>query len=504
MNVLIILGHPRKHSFCAALADAYIQGATAAGISVQLLELCDLSFNPNVITAKPQHQKEEPDIQRAKKAIHWSDHIVFIYPTWWGNLPGILKSFLDRVFVPGFAFNEIQPDAYEKLLRPKTAQLISTMDTPLFVYKLIYGSPASRALSIATLKFCGISPVRKLFLSPVKHSSEKKKQQWIKKVYRLGNSLQHGPLTAFGQFRKNIAPWLQAVRFQFYPMTFLAYAAGGLLARQQNATFNAPVFWIGYFYFFLLEVAVVYSNDLYDLASDKLNRRFSPFSGGSRVLPNALISLQKFKGAINILLIICSLLFLILLFISPAQPLEFIFTAGIISLLALSYTIPPIQLSHRGWGELTVAITHSFAIILASFLFQGGSLQSAQPWIIGLPLFFSILPAILLSGIPDYDADSASGKQTLVVKIGRKSAVVIAIISTLLAASVAIHYHIGNPAVVYYNYAVWGAALHASLLAFLLIRFYKKNAPSKRIDKIMVIALLYILWFVIIPLITLL
>jgi len=32
------------------------------------------------------------------------DSLVFVYPTWWFNIPSILKGFFDRCFVPGVGF----------------------------------------------------------------------------------------------------------------------------------------------------------------------------------------------------------------------------------------------------------------------------------------------------------------------------------------------------------------------------------------------------------------
>ena len=104
MNVLVILGHPRKQSLSGALAAAYAEGARAAGVNVKELILADLHFNPNVELANMPEQLFEADLAEAKRAVEWADHLVFVYPTWWGTMPALLKGFLDRMLMPGFAF----------------------------------------------------------------------------------------------------------------------------------------------------------------------------------------------------------------------------------------------------------------------------------------------------------------------------------------------------------------------------------------------------------------
>ncbi len=112
MKVLIILGHPRKDSFCGSLAASYAAGAEKAGAEIEMLALTDLTFNLNVTTKEPQYQEQEADIIKAKQDISWADHVVFVYPVWWGMMPALIKGFLDRVFVPGFAFYEIAPGRF--------------------------------------------------------------------------------------------------------------------------------------------------------------------------------------------------------------------------------------------------------------------------------------------------------------------------------------------------------------------------------------------------------
>ena len=172
MNVLIILGHPRTDSLCGALADAYDKGARAAGTEVRRLDLSTLDFDPDVHTPSPNQQAFEDDLRKARELILWAEHLVFVYPTWWGTLPALLKGFLDRTLTPGFAFNTCEGGTgYQGLLGGRSAQLITTMDTPPLIHRLVYRQPGRNAMARATLGFCGIRPVRSLVCGSVKDSS---------------------------------------------------------------------------------------------------------------------------------------------------------------------------------------------------------------------------------------------------------------------------------------------------------------------------------------------
>lgn len=47
----------------------------------------------------------EEDLVKAQELIRWADHLVFVYPIWWGTMPAVLKGFFDRVFLPASLIN---------------------------------------------------------------------------------------------------------------------------------------------------------------------------------------------------------------------------------------------------------------------------------------------------------------------------------------------------------------------------------------------------------------
>ncbi|MDO9387327.1 MAG: NAD(P)H-dependent oxidoreductase [Thiobacillus sp.] len=502
MNVLLILGHPRTDSLCGALADAFGKGATEAGTEVRRLDLATLDFDPHVHTPSPNQQAFEADLLTARELILWAEHLVFVYPTWWGTMPALLKGFLDRVLTPDFAFRTCEGGTgYQGLLGGRSAQLISTMDTPPLIHRLIYRQPGRNAMARATLGFCGIRPVRSLACGSVKDASQEQRQHWLEQARRQGRSLERGRIRPVEQLRHKAGAWLKGMRLQFYPMTWLAYTVGALAASPADGVFGNPLFWLGYLCLFLMEVATVLINEWVDFQSDRNNRFFSTFTGGSRVLVEGLLSLREIRIGIAVALLAFLASTALLLSLVPASALVAVSVLGVVmTLLAIGYTAPPLKFCYRGLGELDVAVTHSIGVILCGYVFLGGAWNDALPWLLSLPLLLAIMPSITLSGIPDLEADAAAGKRTLAVRLGQRGALMLALSFTLLAGGAGLLAQIMNLAGGAFEGIAFVVIPHAALLSWLLAKRIESGKPAGRIDGLMAASLTYILWFGLFPL----
>lgn len=504
MNVLLINGHPRSHSLSDGLLHAYEEGANEAGAEVRCIFVRELDFDPNVHFLPAHDQPMERDILQAQEFIDWADHVVFFYPTWWGTMPALLKAFLDRVLVSGFAFREIEGGTgYAPLIKGKTAQIVTTMDTPRFVYKFIYGSPGHRAMRKATLGFCGFTMAKTLSFGPVRHSTPETRAAWMARTREEGKKLRQGALSPMRRLSIPIMNWLKAIRLQFYPMSFIAYTVGAFAAEFSGYGFSPLVFWLGYAWLFLLEVATVLSNDYFDYGSDRQNRFFSPFTGGSRVLVEQQLDFHQVRTGIITSLVISFAVLFVLLSIITISISHILAVCGTLFVLALGYTVPPVKLSYRGLGELTVGITHSFAVIVCGYIFQGGALSDQFSWWLGLPLFLAVLPSIILAGVPDLEADRAVSKRTMAVRFGKKGAAGIAMAFTMLAALSVIVFTLAGIHPEAFRGLFIPVLPHAILLVILLRRYIRNSHPPKRIDGLLVAALTFIFWFGIIPLVNL-
>ncbi len=149
---------------------------------------------------------------------------------------------------------------------------------------------------------------------------------------------------------------------------------------------------------------------------------------------------------------------------------------------------------------MDVGITHATGAILCGFAFQGGALGDPSPWLLSLPLALAVLPGIILAGVPDRDADRAIGKGTIAVRLGVRGAYLLAGSLAVLASAAALILIQVAPVGGLLAGIEYLAPLHAMLLLILLSRQAPQAEDAARIDGLLVAALSYMLWFVVVPL----
>ncbi|MCL2021329.1 MAG: NAD(P)H-dependent oxidoreductase [Betaproteobacteria bacterium] len=188
-RILIIQGHPAEQSLCKALAKEYEQGAQESGHTVRILTVRNLKFDPVLHEGYKTVQPLEADLVLAQSEIRSADHIVIVFPTWWGGMPALLKGFIDRVFLPGFAFQYRQGSPWwDKLLKGKSAHIIATMDTPPWYFRIFYRDAGINQIRRMILQYCGVDPVKVTRIGRVKDTTDAWKNAWLSKVRVFGRN----------------------------------------------------------------------------------------------------------------------------------------------------------------------------------------------------------------------------------------------------------------------------------------------------------------------------
>lgn len=185
-RLLVINGHPDSKSLSYDLSAAYQAGA-AAHLEVARLDLRELRFDPILHRGYAEPQALEPDLQRAQAAIKAAQHVAWFFPCWWNAPPALVKGFLDRVLLPGFAFRFVEGKALqEKLLAGRSARFVTSMDSPRFWHVLVNRSALQVQFERSTLGFCGFAPVRSDTIYSARTLSKEARERAMEKMRKAG------------------------------------------------------------------------------------------------------------------------------------------------------------------------------------------------------------------------------------------------------------------------------------------------------------------------------
>ncbi len=148
----------------------------------------------------------------------------------------------------------------------------------------------------------------------------------------------------------NLRRWLQAARPAAQINLALPLVLGQLLAYKLNGAFSFAIALPLAYYSFAMHLYIVFWNDWADHQADRLNQYPTIFSGGSRVLPDGLLTPRDLfiAGAVAVFLVLSLGVVFTLKLDRPWTLL--LFGAG--TLLLWAYSIPPLRLNYRGGGEI--------------------------------------------------------------------------------------------------------------------------------------------------------
>jgi putative NADPH-quinone reductase len=186
-NVLIVQGHPDTDDthLCHAIAEEYKDAAQGNGHSIEIITIAKEEI-PFLRSKNEWEGTELPQVAiTGQAAIQRADHIVLIYPLWMGDVPAILKAWIEQVLRQGFAFT-MDKHGWHASLNGKSARVIITMGMPGFAYKWYFLAHSLRSLDRNILKFCGIKPVRWSIFGNAEDPSGNAQRKFFETARKLG------------------------------------------------------------------------------------------------------------------------------------------------------------------------------------------------------------------------------------------------------------------------------------------------------------------------------
>ena len=216
--------------------------------------------------------------------------------------------------------------------------------------------------------------------------------------------------------------WLQEIRAPFFTAAIVPILLGTIIAFHEIGQINWVYFLLTMIGGILLHAGANVANDYFDHISqnDEINEEFvRPFTGGSRIIQQGLLSPKE--------VLFGSLIFI---FIASVIGIYLTYKIGIVILMlgligvvsGFFYTAPPLYWVSRGIGEIIIGLNFGILMTFGAFYVQAGSF-SWHPIVASLPVAFLIAAVLYINEFQDYKADKAVGKNHLVVRLGKQKAV---------------------------------------------------------------------------------
>lgn len=196
MKVVIVFNHPYEGSFCNAILQSVTNGLTKSNHQVDLIHLDKDNFNPVMTAADLKGFRDkkpvDPKVIQYNNTIKEADHLIFIFPIWWELMPAMTKGFIDKVIFPGIAYD--YTNTSNTRMKPlwnnlKSNTIITTMNTPNWLYLLLFGNAIKKAVLLGTFWKIGFKNRQWISFNQVKMVSDDKRKKWLKKLEYQFSSL---------------------------------------------------------------------------------------------------------------------------------------------------------------------------------------------------------------------------------------------------------------------------------------------------------------------------
>lgn len=189
---LVIKALHREESFLSKGTDKLVNRIAANDDEVIVRDLYGLNFNP-VLTTSDFKSLEEgnipDDIRREQDFINRAEYLWFIFPIWWTSMPAILKGYIDRIFLRGFAYR-MNNDTPVGLLRSKKVILINSMGMSEEEYKAEgFFKAMSLTVDKGIFEFSGMEIIEHKYFTSIMSADECLRERYFLEITKLADEV---------------------------------------------------------------------------------------------------------------------------------------------------------------------------------------------------------------------------------------------------------------------------------------------------------------------------
>ncbi len=218
---------------------------------------------------------------------------------------------------------------------------------------------------------------------------------------------------------KDLRVILVSSRPIFFTTTLIPLLLGIIIGWDESGSFNWLYIVLAAVSLSLLHAGTNLIDDYYDYKSGAASamEETTPFSGGSRVLPDNLIEPKKILYAALIDFFLGSL---VGLYLNNLLKGNIVLIFGLLGVFGgFFYTADPIKLGYRGFGELTVGLTHGPLVVLGGYYLQTQKLSWPAFWA-SLPVGILVILILMINEFPSAKAYKTVNRRNLVVIWGKE------------------------------------------------------------------------------------
>ena len=232
--------------------------------------------------------------------------------------------------------------------------------------------------------------------------------------------------------------WFREIRPPFLTASAVPILLGTCLACSREDVWNWGIFLLAMPGGVFLHIGTNVINDYFDHKSgtDDVNFEFvRPYGGGSRMIQLRLMSprevlLESIVAFAAAIVVGAALLFIV------GVPVLYFGLVGILS--GVFYTI---WLVRVGMGEVFVGLNFGVLMTVGAYYVQTGTIFSAEVIVASIPIALLIALVLFINQFQNYEADKATEKRHLVVRLGRARSArlfVIMLVATYLSLAVGV------------------------------------------------------------------
>ena len=195
MRALVVVGHPRRDSFSHALAAQAAEALTARGFAVERHDLYAEGFDPvlplsEMITTgdglAADQVHPDPLVAEHRRALSAADMLVVAHPNWWGKPPAIVAGWLDRVLVPGVAYElDTRSGLPTPTLQLRHLLVFNTSDTPPDREGEVFGDPLDAIWRRCVGAYLGEAVIQRRMFGPMAEADIDQRRRWLDEVVDL-------------------------------------------------------------------------------------------------------------------------------------------------------------------------------------------------------------------------------------------------------------------------------------------------------------------------------